>query len=412
MKKYKLRAYLLVILMLISYLLSYQHVCAVIGPDGMPICSGMNTYAVAWFQPTSQHTFLVLGNYCKRNQLYLFNHRTCLLSEILQEFPFADDQGTVALSVMQTHDGSVFLAEGNYDQPNTLYRFDLASCQFRYELSFSPDSRTTTVSWLLTPDGTMLLAEGNYGQKNKLYVFDAQAMTLVELAQKKPFNDDESFTEAFDWLCLSDNNAIFLAEGGHGVHHIYEFDGMKKQLSEISQSQPFSQYGHTYDMQWLEVNEETALLAQATGGENKLYLFNRSAKKLQELVQPKSFFQGLKTHKMRWLLLPGGRIFLAQANYNQRNRLYEFDLTTQMVTLKQEFSCIADSRSLAWLLFHHKIFLAEGNGCSPSQLYVLDIPQGALLNKQALEVIGHRSMAIVDEEWDDNELDDSLLFLQ
>ncbi len=343
---------------------------------------GMNTYALAWFRPMAERTFLVAGNYARKNQLYELNHRTLTISELAQDAPFATNSATLSVAWLQCMDGSLFLAEGNYDQANRMYAFDYRSSRFVHVSEFSPYSRTTSLAWLSSPDGRVFLAEGNYQQPNKLYEFDHQNMQLLERAQELPFACG-SGTESLAWFVCADDT-IVLAEGNHGANCLYTFDATSQKLVEIPQAEPFTNRSFTYSFNWLSLDDHTILLAEGVSGVSRLYAFDEATKILTEIPQPASFSAHADVLDVQWISLPDKSIFLMQADYNQPNKLYELDIATRQLRYKQQFSYKTDTRSLSLLALRNHIFLAEGNGSTPCTVRVFDVRHGLLSDNLAL----------------------------
>ena len=239
-----------------------------------------STYSVAFAQ-YGDKLFLAEGNYNQPNRLYEINTDYGMITELTDEYdPFsAHSDSTYSVALAQCGN-KLFLAEGNKNQANRLYEINpndgtIKELTNGYDpFSENPTSRTHSVA-LAQCGNKLFLAEGNYQQENRLYEINPDYSTITELTDNSdPFSANPN--NALSVALAQCGDKLFLAEGNNNQpNHLYEINPYGSITEHTDDPNPFSaNNNYTYSV----------ALAQC-----------------------------------------GDKLFLAEGNYNQANRLYEIN---------------------------------------------------------------------------------------
>ncbi len=340
--------------------------------------SANSTTSLAWLTCNGK-AFLAEGN-GGQSKTYMFDCTTGLLTEIFPRLSSLSTS-TQSLAWLQCANGKIFLAQGNYNQDNTIYLFDCASEVFSVTQSFAPSLSTCSLAWVQCPNGNVFLAEGNDGQANNLYAFNCSTGTL---GAPVPFPSSASTTATYCLTWLLCGNRVFLAEGNFSsdVNNLYSFNCATGTLG-TPQPFPSIKNGFTKSLAWLTCPNGNVFLAEGNFYEkNKLYSFNcatgtLSSPQLFPVAGTASF-----TNTLSWMICSDGRIFLAEGNYGtgngsatplvNNNNIYTFDCVTGTLSSPQAVALPSrkSTYSLAWFQCDNDTtFLAEGNNPGPNQLF-------------------------------------------
>ncbi|MEW5870357.1 MAG: FG-GAP-like repeat-containing protein [Chloroflexota bacterium] len=333
-----------------------------------------DTSVVAWGDVDGDGDLdLAVGNDSESNQLY--RNEGGNLVEDSSWAPPGQATATLAWGDVD-RDGDLDLVVGNFMNPNHIYLNQNGTLSSNPAWTADTPAATYSVAWGdIDGDGDLDLAVGNVGSRNQLYINKTFGMALSD------WQPDTVYTESIDWGDIDGDYDLDLIVGNDGYpNQIYRNDGSNGMTLLPWVPAP----NYTKDVAWGDVDGDGDLdLAIGNFDQpNQLYL-NQSG--ILQNTPVWTAAVGYLTYSVAWGDADGdGDLDLAVGNHAQPNQLYLNDGYGNLI-LSPWTPIPCNTKSVTWgdVDGDGDLDLAVGNFEQSNQLYLNDGSGGLTLSPWA-----------------------------